>query len=62
LARLNLGKLNATTLKQHIASIYVVIEVPQDSVITAAQVKDMRTQMTNLLVNANVDKLIGDEC
>jgi len=62
LARLNLQKLNATTLKAHTVALYVVIEVPQDSVITAAQVKDMRTQMVNLLTNANVDKLIGDEC
>lgn len=62
LVRLNLQKLNATTLKAHTASFYVVTEIPQDTAITAAQIKDMRTQMVNLLTNANVDKIIGDEC
>ena len=61
LLRLNLGKLNSTTQKVHVGSLYVVVEVPQDPAITAAQIKDMRTQMVNLLTNANVDKLLNDE-
>lgn len=41
--------------------VYVVMEVPRDSVITAALVKDIRTQMVNLLTLGNVDKILNGE-
>jgi hypothetical protein len=61
LARLDLWKVNSTTQKLQKAAVYVVIEQPVDSVITAAILKDMRTQLKNFLDDANVAKLINDE-
>jgi len=43
------------------ASYYVVIEVPRDAVITQAIIKDMRTQMNNLLVDATLVKILNGE-
>jgi hypothetical protein len=43
------------------ASYYVVIEVPVDQVITQAIIKDMRTQMNNLLVDATLVKILNGE-
>ena len=43
------------------AAYYVVIEVPQDVVITQAIIKDMRTQMGNLLVDATLVKILNGE-
>jgi hypothetical protein len=58
--RLDLCKANALlTVLQ--ASYYVVIEVPQDSTITAAMIKDMRTQMTNFVTDANIAKILNGE-
>jgi hypothetical protein len=61
LARLDLGKVNSTSQKQQVASVYVVMEVPQDTVITSAQISDMTTQLKNLLSAGNVTKLLNDE-
>jgi hypothetical protein len=60
LVRLDLQKVTSLGLAANLA-VYAVIEVPQDAVITVAMVKDMRTQLANFLVNANVDKLLNDE-
>jgi hypothetical protein len=60
LARLDLTKINSGS-NPVVASVYVTIEVPEDTVITAAIIKDMRTQMTNFLVDANVAKLLNSE-
>jgi hypothetical protein len=60
LVRLDLAKLNSEE-KLAGAALYVVIEIPRDSVITAAIIKDMRTQLVNFLTNTNVDKLINRE-
>jgi len=43
------------------ASYYVVIEVPRDVVITQAIIKDMRTQMSALLVDATLVKILNGE-
>lgn len=60
LVRLDLQKVNAAGIPVN-AAVYVVVEVPVDPAITVAYIKDMRTQMTNFLVNANVDKILSDE-
>lgn len=60
LVRLDLQKVTSEGKPANV-SVYVVIEVPQDAVITAAIVKDMRTQMVNFLTLGNVDKLLNDE-
>ena len=60
LVRLDLTKINASGAPV-VASVYVTIEVPEDTVITAAMIKDMRTQMQNFWVDANVTKLLNSE-
>jgi hypothetical protein len=59
-ARLNLGKVSGYGQALNL-SFYVVIEVPRESTITLAMVKDMRTQMTNLLSDANLTKIVAGE-
>ncbi|DAD51270.1 coat protein [ssRNA phage Zoerhiza.1_6] len=60
LARFDLTKINSSSAPV-VASVYVNIEVPEDAVITAAIIKDMRTQLTNFLSDANVAKLLNGE-
>jgi hypothetical protein len=60
LVRFDLTKINAAGLPVQ-ASVYLTIEVPRDSAITAAMIKDMRTQMTNFVTDANVAKLLNSE-
>jgi hypothetical protein len=60
LARLDLTKINSAGTPVQ-ASLYVTIEVPRDSAITATMIKDMRTQMQNFWVDANVAKLLNAE-
>lgn len=61
LVRLDLTKINGAN-QPVVASVYVTIEVPRDTVITAAIIKDMKTQMVNLLaVAGNVDKILNGE-
>lgn len=43
------------------AAVYVVFEVPQDSAITAAIIKDMFTQSKNFLDATNIGKVLNDE-
>lgn len=61
LVRLDLAKLNSASNKVPQAAVYVVMEVPQDSAITTAMVKDMVTQLKNFLDSANTTKIINDE-
>lgn len=59
--RLDLAKVNADN-DVVTASVYVVVEVPEDAAITAAMLKDMRTQLVNFLtVNANFEKILNGE-
>lgn len=60
LVRLDLTKINGSGAPVQ-ASVYVTIEVPEDAVITAAIIKDMRTQMINFMSDANVVKLLNGE-
>jgi hypothetical protein len=61
LIRLDLAKANGSGAVVT-ASFYVVMEVPRDPIITAAMLKDMRTQMVNLLATAGyMDKLLAGE-
>lgn len=60
LVRLDLTKINALGVPV-VISFYVTIEVPQDAIVTAAMVKDMRTQMTGFLVDANLTKILNGE-
>lgn len=61
LVRLDLSKLTALGVAVR-ASFYVVMEVPRDPIITAAMLKDMRTQAFNLLnVAGYMDKLLAGE-
>lgn len=60
LLRLDLTKINSDN-KPVMASVYCVIEVPQDTVITLAIIKDMRTQLKNLLDDTNTAKLVNSE-
>lgn len=61
LIRLDLSKSTASGAVVK-ASFYVVMEVPRDPVITAAMLKDMKTQMVNLLaVSGYMDKLLAGE-
>jgi len=61
LVRLDLTKINGA-FQPVVGSVYVNFEVPRDSVFTAAMIKDMKTQMVNLLaVAGNVDKLLAGE-
>jgi len=61
LVRLNLAKLAGNGSTALTASVYVTIEVPRDSNITVAMIRDMRTQMVNFLTNANLDKILNGE-
>jgi hypothetical protein len=61
LVRLDLSKSTALGVVVR-GSFYVVMEVPRDPIFTAAMLKDMKTQMVNLLaVSGNMDKLIAGE-
>jgi hypothetical protein len=61
LVRLDLTKINALGAPV-VASVYVTLEVPRDSAITIAMIKDMRTQMVNFLTTAGVpEKLLNNE-
>jgi hypothetical protein len=44
------------------ASVYLVVESPRDNTVTAAQIKDMITQLKNFLITATyVDKMLNGE-
>jgi hypothetical protein len=58
--RLDLTKINAENVPV-VISVYVVIEVPQDPIVTIAMVRDMRTQLTGFLTNGNLDKVVNNE-
>ena len=58
--RLDLTKITSAGLPV-IASVYMTFEVPRDSAVTVAMIKDMRTQMNNFTVDANVVKLLNGE-
>lgn len=60
MVRLDLTKVNTTTGTSATGSVYVVIEEPQ-SIVTAAQLQDMVTQLKNFLSAANVTKLLNGE-
>ena len=60
LVRLDLTKINSAS-NPVTASLYVTAEVPQDAAITAAMIKDMRTQLQNFWIDANVVKLLNGE-
>jgi len=60
LVRFDLTKINASGAPVT-ASVYQTMEVPEDSVFTAAIIKDMRTQMINFMSDANVAKLLNGE-
>jgi len=62
LIRLNLAKSgNEHAGVKLIASVYVTIEVPRDTAVTVAMIRDMRTQLQNFWTNANLDKVLNGE-
>lgn len=62
LLRLDQTRDNATTGVPVGAAVYVVVEHPTDDpTFTISMLRDMRTQMINLLVNANLDALVAGE-
>lgn len=60
LVRFDLTKVNGAGVPLK-GSLYVTIEVPRDTVFTSTIIKDMRTQMSNFLTDANVVKLLNRE-
>lgn len=60
LIRFDRSYLNGTGLTANLA-MYVVIEVPRDATVTQAIIKDVRTQLTNLLANATLVKILNNE-
>lgn len=61
LIRFNLSKLGSNGQSVLTASVYLTVEVPRDSAITVAMIRDMRTQMTNFVTNGNLDKILNGE-
>jgi len=60
--RFNLSKTSSVGTSPVQASVYCVIEVPRDSAITVAMIRDMRTQLVNFITsNGNVDKILNGE-
>jgi hypothetical protein len=62
LVRADLGKTSVSSPGTPVsASVQVVVEVPRDTIMTVAMVRDMRTQIQNFWVNANLDKILNSE-
>jgi hypothetical protein len=60
LVRLDLAKADAVTGEKVNIGAYLVIEMPR-TVATVAQLKDMITQLKNLLSSGNIDMLLNNE-
>lgn len=60
LVRFERSRAHATTAKQVTGSVYIVIDAPNET-ITAADIKDMFTQIKNHLTAGNIDKVLNGE-